>query len=69
MSVDASDLPDECPACGEDLTVDRRTDVETMHAYRKAETIEQHMQDEHRIIWYVSKKLAWIADKLGQLKP
>jgi glutaredoxin len=62
--VSVSDFPDECPYCQADLTIDQRTDVETLHTARKAFTFEEHMVEEHPVIWWVAGKIAWVLEKL-----
>lgn len=67
--VSASDFPEECPWCSSDLSIDRRTEVETLHTARKAFTFEEHMIEEHPVIWWVAGKIAWVKQQLRQLKP
>lgn len=67
--LSASDFPDECPHCGADLTIDQRTEVETLHMTRKAFTFEEHMVEEHPVIWWVAGKITWLRKRLRRLKP
>lgn len=68
MSVpDTDNIPDECPACGADLTVDRLTDVEEMHALRRYYTFEAHMKDQHRFVWSFANKAARITTAIRRL--
>lgn len=67
--VSADSFPDECPHCGADLTIDQRTEVEALHTARKAFTFEEHMVEEHRVIWWVAGKIAWVRRTLRRFKP
>jgi len=67
MTIDQNDLPDECPKCGADLTVDRLTDHDDLHALRRYYTFEKHMTDEHPVIWFVAEKVARITVKIQQI--
>lgn len=67
--ISADDIPDECPTCGEDLTIERRTEVDELYAMRRAETFKEHLRDEHPVIWFISSAIAKITVKLRRLKP
>lgn len=67
-SISADDFADECPHCGADLSIDQRTEIETLHTARKAYTYDAHMSEEHPVIWWVAGKIAWVKRKLRQLK-
>lgn len=67
--IDASDIPDECSWCEEDLGIERRTGVEILYTARKAVTYEAHMRDEHPVIWWVAGKITRVTQALRQLKP
>lgn len=62
-NIQADDLPDECPKCGTDLTVDRETESEMLHAARKAFYLERHMRNEHPWTWKLSKAITWVLSK------
>jgi len=45
---------DECVKCGEDLTIDRRTEIDELHEARKKARLMEHYREEHRVIWTIA---------------
>lgn len=69
MNTDVIEDTDTCPACGEDLTIDRRTGVDSMYKTRKAEHIRQHIKDEHPNYYRVGMIVGTVVLKIKRLLP
>lgn len=71
VSDAAKSVPDECPLCGEDLTVNPETDVQELRDARKVAGFEDHIEQNHPIVYHVGSGLAalriWIGETIDRV--
>lgn len=66
---DQDSIPENCPICDEDVTIERRTDVDVLHDSRQVEHIRSHMEENHRVRWFIAEKAIWLKTKLQKIRP